>query len=89
MTTAAAAIQIVSSRAKTPSHLVWTVILRSSARMVGPYITRYLKGAKVVERGRFCAIQHDSFEKYGEDGLYDIAFHHKLPVEGILRRRPL
>lgn len=89
MTTANAAIQIVSSRAKTPSDLVWTVILRSSARMVGPYINEYLKGAKVVERGRFCAIQHASFEEYGEEGLYDIALHHQLPVEGIVRRSPL
>lgn len=89
MTTAAAAIQIVSSHAKTPRHLVWTVIVRSSARLVQPYVNQYLKGAKLRERGRFCAIQHPSFEEYGEEGLYDIALHHKLPLEAITRRRPL
>lgn len=89
MTTVAAAIQIVSPRAKAPPYLVWTVILRSPVRVVQGYVNRYLKGAKLRERGRFCAIQHSSFEEYGEDGLYDIALVHKLPVEAILRRRPL
>ncbi len=88
--TTAAAIQISSPRAKLPAtRLLWTVVLRQSMRLVAPYVKRYLKGAKLVQRGRFCAVQHPSFEDFGEEGLYDVALAHNLPVEAIVRRRPL
>ncbi len=86
---AAVAIQLVSSRARVPSPRVWTVILCSPIAVVRTYVNHYLKGATLVQRGRFCAVQHPSFEEYGEDGLYDIALAHKLPVQFISRRAPL
>jgi len=89
MTTRILAPEAARRRVRLPNvvrrPLVWTVILSWPESTVARYIEQYLPGAKTARRGRCCAIQHPSFESYGEDGLYDIALAKGLPLLGVER----
>lgn len=70
-------------------YKVLTVLLQWPEHRVLQYIDQYLEGAKTRQVGRFCAVQHPMFAAYGEDGLWDVAYSHKLPVFAITRASPL
>lgn len=84
-------IQVVGPGAKLPKRAdgVLTVLLHWGLPEVRAHIDKYLTGARLKQIGRYCAVQHPSFAEFGEQGLYDVAFAHKLPLIGVIRARAI
>lgn len=68
---------------------VLTVIFRASMAEVRRLAATHARGAKCYSVGRFVALQHPDLERYGEQGLWDIAHARGLPVERILYADPI
>lgn len=72
-----------------PSIKVLTVIFRSTEAEIRKYAKAHAPGARCYSVGRFVALQHPDLEKYGEQGLWDLAHARGLPVETIRYADPI